>query len=299
MTDRLDALWDVFDGRPHEVRMGLHPLDAGEWTQPVAAPALASELDRKSVLLTERPDDVLASTGGPEVQDAAAELAGLLVTHLVETRSDRYQRRGRQLVLHDDGRCWDTDGVDPLDLAGRLVAEDWCLVTRGSPPILAAATVCSPNRWRLSEKIGRPITDIHDPVPCYRRRLAGPVDAVLAGRSRLMWRRNWSIQTSPARFQPVAEGPAHPEVPGQVWVRSEYETLVGLPASGWWVFGIQTTIRPLGDVTSRPALARRIHTAVASLDRRTAAYKDLAAWREPLLAWLAATAGDYRTCDTA
>jgi hypothetical protein len=286
-----DALWDVFDGRPHEVRMGLHPLDPDEWTQPVPAPALVIELDRKSVLLTERPDEVLASTGEPEVRAAAAELAELVVAHLIDRHSDRYQRRGSNVVLRDDGRCWDTGGFDPLDLAGRLVAEDWCLVTPGSPPILAAATVCSPNRWRLSEKLGRPIADIHDPVPGYGRRLAAPVDAILSGRPRPMWRRNWSIQASPARFQPVADGPARPEIPGQVWVRSEYETLIGLPASRWWVFGIQTTIRPLAEVASRPGLARRIHTAVSTLDRQTAAYTDLAGWRDSLLAWLAVAGG--------
>jgi hypothetical protein len=70
-------------------------------------------------------------------------------------------------------------------------------------------------------------------------------------------------------------------------VRSEYETLLRLSVSGWWVFGIQTTIRPLSDVAGRPALARRIHTAVATLDGQTAAYKDLAEWRDSLTTWLA------------
>ncbi|HWW52742.1 MAG TPA: heme-dependent oxidative N-demethylase subunit alpha family protein [Acidimicrobiales bacterium] len=287
MDDRPDAIWDAFDGRPHEVRMGLHPLDPGRWIQPPSPPALATELDRKAALLAERSSEVLASVDDADARLAAAELAGLVVDHLVRHHPDRYRRRGRQLVLLDDGRCWDSDRFDPLDLAGRVVAEDWCLVTPGTPPVLAAATLCSPNRWRLTEKLGRPITEIHDPVPHYRQRLATPVDAVLAGRHRGLWRRNWSIQSSPSRFQPVARGPASPQVPDEVWVRSEYETLVGLPASGYWVFGIQTTIRPLADVASRPALARRIHTAVATLDSHTAAYKDMAAWRDALVAWLA------------
>lgn len=282
-----DGLWDAFDGRPHELRMGLHPLDPSAWSRPIPAPVLAQELDRKAALLADRPNEVLASIDDPGVETAAAELVDRLITHLVDDHSDRYQRRGSLLTLLDDGRSWDAEAFDALDLAGRIVGEDWCLVKPGSPPVLAAATLCSPNRWRLREKLGLPITEVHDPVPDYRERLAAPVDSVLAGRPRRgLWRRNWSIQSSASRFQPVADGPAHPTVPDEVWVRSEYETLVGLPATGWWVFGIQTTIRPLADVATSPELAQRIHTALATLDEHTAGYKDLAAWRESLTGWL-------------
>jgi hypothetical protein len=146
--------------------------------------------------------------------------------------------------------------------------------------------LCSPNRWRLAEKLGRPVSDIHDPVPGYRARLGGPVDAVLRGERRV-WRRNWSMQSSPARFQPYAAGPSRPAIPDEVWVRSEYETLVRLPRSGWWVFGIHTTVVPLGLVAGRPERAARILAAVSSLDPGMAAYKDMAGWREPLAEWLA------------
>jgi hypothetical protein len=284
-----DAVWGAFDGRPHELRMGLRPLEA--WTLVPPAPALGVELDRKAALLAARRDEVIDAVDAPGVRAAAEELAEMLVDHLVGCHPDRYRRQGGTLTLLDDGRTWPTSGLDPLELAGRVTTEDWCLVEPGPPPSLAAAVLCSPNRWRLGEKLGRPITDIHDPVPGYRRRLGPPVDAVLSGRRRPLWRRNWSIQSSPSRFQPWADGPEVPKVPEQVWVRSEYETLVPLPSTGWWVFGIQTSVRPLSDVATRPALAARVHAAVAGLDRATAAYKDLAGWHRPLVDWLAGVAG--------
>ena len=286
-----DAVWDAFDGRPHGLRMGLRPLDAREWTVIPPAPGLAAELDRKAGLLAARREEVIAAVDDPGVRAAAEGLAGMLVDHLVNDHPDRYRREGPTLTLLDDGRTWVMSAADPLELAGRVATEDWSLIRPGAPPTLAAAVVCSPNRWRLGEKLGRPITDIHDPVPGYRRRLGPPVDAVLGGRRRPLWRRNWSIQSSPSRFQPWADGPEVPEVPGEVWVRSEYETLVPLPGTGWWVFGIQTSVRPLSDVATQPALAARIRTAVVGLDRATATYKDLAAWDRPLLGWLAAVAG--------
>jgi hypothetical protein len=221
---------------------------------------------------------------------AARELAGLLVDHLVTDHADRYRREGAVITLLDDGRTWPGDAADPLELAGLMVSEDWCLVRPGEPPVLAAATLCSPNRWRLAEKLGRPITDVHDPVPDYRRRLGPPVDALFSGRRGSAWRRNWSIQSSPSRFQPFSDGPQCPEVPGGVWVRSEFETLVRLPLTGWWVFGIHTTVGPLADLASRPSVAARVLSAVSSLDPQMAAYKDMASFREPLTRWLESVA---------
>ena len=290
------SVWDAFDGRPHSLRMGLHPLPEAAWVRLPGPGELSAELDRKANLLASRRGQVLAAQGGQagqagqEVERAGAELAGRLVDHLVMVHPDRYRREGGVIRLIDDGRTWDVEQMSGLELAGRMVSEDWCLVRPGDPPVLAGAVLCSPNRWRLSEKLGRPVTDIHDPVPDYRRRLGPPVDAVLGGRGRPVWRRNWSIQSSPSRFQPYADGPEVPEVPGQVWVRSEYETLIRLPETGWWVFGIHTAVRPLADVAGQPDLARRVETAVATLDPATAAYKDLAGWRPELLAWLHAVA---------
>jgi hypothetical protein len=285
-----DEVWDAFDGRPHELRMGLRPLDPAAWTRLLSPEEHTAELDRKAGLLAERRSDVFAAIDDPGVPPASRELADLLVQHLVVDHAGRYRRQLDGIVLNDDGRSWPTDAPDPLDLAGRLVSEDWCLVRPGDPPVLAAATLCSPNRWRLAEKLGRPITEVHDPVPGYRRRLGPPVDKIFAGRRGPMWRRNWSIQSSPSRFQPFADGPEHPDVPEEVWVRSEYETLIRLPLTGWWVFGINTTVWPLAALAHRPDVAARLLTAVATLDPEMAAYKDMVTFREPLTTWLESAA---------
>ena len=46
----------------------------------------------------------------------------------------------------------------------------------GAGPVLQVAVLCAPSRWRLHEKMGRPLADIHQPVPLYADRLAAPVD---------------------------------------------------------------------------------------------------------------------------
>jgi len=274
----VSTIWDAFDGGPHELRLGLRPLPPDQWL--VLEPPLlhGAELDRKAALLGTHDDVYVCDDHEP-----ARELLGVLLDALV--RTGRYEATSTTVTLLDDGRTWTRADFEPLDLAGRLVTEDWCLVRPGRPPVFAAGTVCSPNRWRLLDKVGRPVTDVHDPVPEYRAGLGRPVDAMLGKRGRPMWRRNWSILSSPSRYQPENDGPAQPRIPDEVWVRSEYETFVSLPVSGWWVFGIQTTVRPITEAPDKRAIA----TAVASLDPAMERYKDLAGWREPLLAWLRAT----------
>lgn len=280
-------MWEAFDGRPHELRMGLRPLLPTAWTVIAPPPDHAAELDRKAALLAgPEADDVLADGGDDGARAAGRELRDALIAHLVRDHPDRYGSDGSSVTLADDARTWAVAEYAPLDLAGRIVSEDWCLVRPGDPPVLAAATLCSPNRWRLREKLGLPVTDIHDPVPGYRGRLGAPVDAVLANRRNAVWRRNWSILSSPSRFQPHNDGPENPEIPAQVWVRSEYETLVRLPVTGWWVFGIHTSVRPIVDVADRPELLANIRVAVASLDPDSVIYKDMAGWCDRLLGWI-------------
>jgi len=284
-----NSVWAAFDGRTFRLRMGLRPLDPAAWTTPPASPRLVGELDRKARLLAERPAEVLATP--PESDAPAAELLDLLVAHLAEDHAERYRRDGQAVVV-DGVRRVETVGSDlhPLDVAGRLVAEDWCLVAPGPPPVMAAATLCSPNRWRLADKLGRDVATVHDPVPGYRATLGAPVDRLLTSHSSPSWRRNWSIQSSPALFQPFPEGPARPAIPDEVWVRSEMETFVHLPRTRWWVFGIRTDVEPLATLRGNPALASKVRTAVDSVDPDTAAYKDLAHWRDDLSQWLAGVA---------
>ena len=41
---------------------------------------------------------------------------------------------------------------------------------------MSAAALCFPSRWRLQNKIGKPLSAVHAPVPHYADRLARPVD---------------------------------------------------------------------------------------------------------------------------
>jgi len=61
-----------------------------------------------------------------------------------------------------------------------------------------AGVVCFPSHWVPSEKLGLPITDVHEPVPHYDEELAQRVDRFLdhLAPGKNAWRRNWVIHAS-------------------------------------------------------------------------------------------------------
>ncbi len=297
-------IWAAFDGRPHRPRLGLRPLDLRLWTDPPPPGALVSELGRRRSLLAGRPAEVLVETPGSE--EPAAELLDRLVAHLLADHPARYRRGPGSTILHgrdvgaitvDRTVTVDAGAWSPLAAAAALTAADWCLVRPDARPVLSAGVVCSPNRWRLRDKIGRPLTAVHDPVPGYDTALAAPVDRLLGpdGQARPVWRQNWSMLARPDLFQPDPGGSQPLEVPDGVWVRSERQTLVPLPVTGWWAFGIETACEPLASVSGRPAVATRLLVALTSLDPATAAYKELEASRARLVTWLEGAASVHTT----
>jgi dimethylamine monooxygenase subunit A len=284
------VVWDAFDGHPHRPRLGLRPLDPARWTEPPPGPGLVGELQRRRDVLGAHPAEAYAE--GPGAAPAAAELLERLRAHLLGDHGGRYRAIDGARIEVDGGFRVDVTSGPPLAVAARLSAVDWCLVAPTDPPRLAAGAVCSPNRWRLADKLGLPLAGVHRPVPGYAPALGGPVDRILgpSGRAVPVWRRNWSMLGDPALWQPDPT-PADPQVPEGVWVRSERQTLVPLPATGWWAFGIETAVAPLTDLTDRPVTAALVLATVAGLDPATAGYKELDAWLPRLLAWLGACCG--------
>ncbi|MBV9785849.1 MAG: DUF3445 domain-containing protein, partial [Acidisphaera sp.] len=76
------------------------------------------------------------------------------------------------------------------------------------PYRLTAASLCFPTRWRLADKIGKPMQAIHATVPLYAERLARPVDRFFEklAPQRPVFRTNFSLLDNPALFQQGGHG---------------------------------------------------------------------------------------------
>lgn len=238
---------------------GLSPLDMRDWT--VRLPDFAAQMAYRRRLLAEQADVVLGALH--EGEEPALELLEMLLAHLGDPRP---------LTL-EDRFC-------ALTAIGRLVAEDFCLLVPDVPSgeyRLVAAVLCFPSRWLLSEKLGRPLTPIHTPVPGYAGGLAQRVNRVFEALrpDRPLVRVNWTVHTTAELFLPQSEGQKSAafehDRAARFYLRTERQTLVRLPRTGAVAFGIKTSVTPVECLA--PPVARGLADALAGLDDGMVAYK--------------------------
>lgn len=276
--------------------MGLMPLAWADWIE--IDDHLVADLAAKQLLLTERHAEAFVAL--PSAEAPAAELLALLAQHLPRHHPAIFRRAGAQLLNTLTGTAWQVEppSCHPLDLAGRLVQEDFCLLMpEGGTYRLIGASLCSPSRWSLADKIGAKLALIHAPVPGYAESLAAPVDRFFAQLKpgRLVWRLNWTIADHPASFQPVRLAPPLPitaETAGdRLFLRVERQTLHRLPATGAVVFTIRSHIASLAAAIRNDQSAADLAAALRAMPPETQRYKHIAPHAEALLAWLAARRG--------
>ena len=264
-VDWLDEL-HLAPGPPWHA-MGTRALDGSRWLLPDERRDV--ELAAKRRLVDERADVVVASIPGSE--PAAAEVADAVAS-----------ATGRPL---DAGR-------PPLVAVALDVQEDLCVLERDDDGRwrLTAGVVCFPSMWRLPDKVGLPLAEVHGPVPAYADELATRVDRFVdrLRADRPVWRRNWLVHASDELHLPEPPPPPQtlPAVPDDLWLRSERQTLRRLPRTGAVLFTIRTQQVPLAAVASRPDVAAGLAAAIAGWSDDLVSYRSATPWRDGALAWL-------------
>ena len=217
---------------------GIAPLDPEKWI--VADDAFAAQMAERERLLRTSRDAVIGeiSTARPAVDEALDTILEALPAGF---------RRKDGTVTRPDGVAVVLDRSDPLATLGRLVQEDVCILEKPDDArehVLSAAVLCFPARWRLADKIGRPLIAIHEPVPDYDDRIAPKVQRLFdgIGVGRPLWRCNELWTADPTLFlpEPPTTRPKWADEP--LYLRSERQCLVRLPRTRAVVFTIHTWI---------------------------------------------------------
>jgi dimethylamine monooxygenase subunit A len=258
-----------------------------------------AEMAEKQRLLATIPDAVFAAL--PASDAARTEALEMVLAALTAHHGDWFSRDGSVVRNHLTEEAWGIGSIDPLELVGRLVQEDFCLIQlEGERPVFTAAMLCFPSRWRLAEKIGKPLGDVHGPVPLYADRLERPVDRFMRHLKpgHIASRLNWSLLDDPALFQPGgkwrSDGPSEvteADAGEKVFLRVERQTLRRMPATGAVLFGIRVHVYPLSRVIDGPERASALLSAVHALPTEIQHYKSLLPFRPALIAWLQRRAG--------
>lgn len=248
-----------------------------------------------------------APEAGDDVDEQLALKRELLVTArpVVSVRLDRpdvtaaEEEAARVVTGGSAGPLPPGGAWTALERAAAVVPDDLCLlVERDGHWRLDSGVVCFPSLWRLGDKIGRPLAEVHAPVPDYAEELADRVDRLISRLrpGRPVWRRNWFVHHDPRLHQPEpSAGPeAPPAPPDGLWLRSERQTLRRLPETGAALFTIRTQHVPLGAVAERPDVALAMASVVEAWPDRIVRYRGARRWRGPVVTWLRSLDGEGR-----
>ncbi|NND68400.1 MAG: DUF3445 domain-containing protein [Halioglobus sp.] len=253
------------------LQMGLSPLADAPWIE------TDSDLPRyHSHKLAERRRNekaVYRTEAGSE--PAQEELATLLLAHLTQEQPAWYELRDNTLCYKPAGLEMPVTGDEPLWQASLWVADDLVLMAPcGGDYRLVAASLCSPSHWRLADKFGCPLADIHAPIPDFAATLTPGVQrffAHLQTRHPVV-RYNWSLQaTDELHPDPEEHGAVAPET--ALYYRTERQSLCRLPRSGAVAFTIRVYLHPLDCVGAHPDAMAALLEAVAATPPALAHYK--------------------------
>ncbi|TPK44366.1 DUF3445 domain-containing protein [Mesorhizobium sp. B2-5-4] len=297
-----------YDGSSKLFTIGLKPLDPANWIE--VDGHLLPYLAEKRRLYDEIPARVFVEEDGTRA--AQQEVLDLLAAYLPERFPDTHRRSdaGVAVVGTTSHPAIPSSLIGaPLVAASLLVQEDLILMRRGEDGWrLAAGSLCFPSSWSLTEKFGRPLQRIHEPVPGFGpgTRPADLINRMFDGlQGQAVERYNWSIQSGDALYHPLSNveridrATSRPtrfrdgDVKAHAFIRVERQTLRKLPASRDVLFTIRIHLDPLAVLARHPeraTLAVSFADQLIALDQTQLDYKGLTADRDRLADYLKAMA---------
>ncbi|MBZ9813716.1 heme-dependent oxidative N-demethylase family protein [Mesorhizobium sp. CA7] len=298
-----------YDGSSKLFTIGLKPLDFDRWIE--VDELLLPHLAEKQRLYAEIPEKVFVEEDG--TSEAQREVLDLLVAHLEAAHPGTHRRNGED--VEPVGFETASDRLPPalreapLAKASLLVQEDLILMRRGEHGWrLAAGSLCFPSSWSLQEKFGKPLQEIHKPVPGFGpgTRPAELINRMFDGlQGQAVERFNWSIQAGDALYHPLSNiertdrATNRPSrfsdgnVKAHAFIRVERQTLRKLPRSRDILFTIRIHLDPLKLLIRHPdraALAVSFAEQLLALDQQQLDYKGLTADRDRLVEFLSGMA---------
>lgn len=247
--------------------MGLAPTSLAQWLPRLAS---AAEFQRKLGLLqlSQLPEPVYQSLDGSEAAQQRA--ASYVLRHLemqFEVQLESHQQRQAEPAVSALRRRPD---LPPLVEAAAQVPDDLCVLQLNPQTeqfCLVAASLCSPSYWALSDKLGLPLSAIHNPVPGLNAQLGARMHHFFQQmpQRQCFVRRNFFVHVQQELYQPQSDTTDYRQVScNQLMLRSERQSLLRL-SENLVLFSIRVDLAPLADAPLWPTQAGALHRVLSSL----------------------------------
>ncbi|OOQ90352.1 hypothetical protein PEBR_04444 [Penicillium brasilianum] len=313
--------WDVHKSKPipyrpfrygpkYFVTMGLRSMKWDEW---IGKDIFNAKLDNhylkyhadKKKRIEERGEKCYGTA--PEAMDGAIELLEELCDYLPERYPTMFQKTPTGITNTITNETFDITQrplpEDPMATAARLVQDDLALMFErpdGEYYLLAGAILLA-GFWRLSDKFGMPLSEIHTSgsVPQFQEKLQRgmmnffrrlkPEEPVLRNNYFIQVDDNlpWSHSIGSEDAETVSWSTAEKnKAIEHHFFRSERQSLRRLPRSGAVVFTIRTYFEPITEIVKEPYVPGRLASAIRSWGDDVSRYKGKAKYEEVLLEYL-------------
>ncbi|KAF8894402.1 hypothetical protein BD779DRAFT_1609167 [Infundibulicybe gibba] len=208
-------------------------------------------------LYAERGREILDAQPGSEA--ACKELTGMVIEFLCARYPKQFQFDPQNGSFHNrilDTMC-NTRIVDPLVFLLHHVPEDFLITQKDQQTglyFLRAGVSCSAVGWNLATKIGKPLHEIHAPVPDYKEKMQFSMDRYFDKMpcDKPIQRGSWGLEIGQPLFLQSDDShfklreTQNPNLqPEDIFLRVDWQTLRRLPKSQAIVFNFKALFTPV------------------------------------------------------
>jgi len=161
-----------------------------------------------------------------------------------------------------------TKTADALKFLLDHVPEDFLITQEDKKTglyILRAAVSCSAVGWRLQEKMGRPLHEVHEPVPDYKEKMQFSMDRYFSKMpcDKPIQRGSWGLEIGQPLYCPPGDPHFNlrttqlPELDVKdIYLRVDWQTLRRLPKSRAIVFNFKALFTPATEFRQEPYIPK-------------------------------------------
>ncbi|KAF8644114.1 hypothetical protein AX16_008643 [Volvariella volvacea WC 439] len=223
----------------------------------------------------------------PGVEEASKELMEMVIEFLCCRYPNQFQYDDRG-VFHNRilNTQADIQHVDPLLFLLENVPEDFIIMVEDNTTRiyhLLGGVSCSAVGWNMADKMGKPLQDIHIPVPDYKEKLQLSMNRFFSKMkcSEPIQRGSWSFEHGQPLF--LQEGDQEwelrqvqsPDISIEdIHLRVDWQTLRRLPKSRTIVFNFKALFTPITSFREEPFIPRLVAKILRNTKENIRIYKN-------------------------